>query len=169
MTMAETTKATVIGHILRERERQIDKWGDPPHDDAVWNLILTGEVGEAARAAMRGYPEEHPMTAEDQQALYDELVQVSAVAAAWAETVYRRMSGYGQPPHDGDAPSTNWTRHEDELKERGRLRELRGGRSEREVRDDWIRNYPKRRRKTPLRRRKGRRWPRRSPAAGLGQ
>ena len=162
MTVAESTRATVIGHILQERERQIAKWGDPPHNDAVWNLILTREVGEAARAALRSYPDEHPLTAEEHQALYDELVKVSAVAAAWAETVYRRMSGYGQPPNDGDAPSTNWTRHEDQIKERARSRELRGGRSAQEVKDDWIRNYlRRRRRKTPLRRRKGHRWPRR--------
>ena len=158
--MAESTKATVIGHILQERERQIGKWADPPHNDAVWNLILTGEVGEAARAAMRSYPDEHPMTAEDHQALYGELIQVAAVAAAWAETVYRRMSGSGQPPNDGQSPSTNWTRDEDGVKLRARLRELRGGRSEQEVKDDWIRNYlRRRRRKAPRRRRKGHRWP----------
>ena len=56
-----------------ERERQEQKWGLQYHDDGLWMLILIEEVGEVGKAAL-----------EDGK-LVDELVQVAAVAQAWAE------------------------------------------------------------------------------------
>ena len=59
----------------------------------------TEEVGEASQAVLRCYPpNEHRQSTDCQQAIYDELIQIAAVAAAWAETVYRRMGSYGQLP-----------------------------------------------------------------------
>ena len=93
-----SSRERVLDHIRAERERQVAQYGDVRHDDALWRLVLTGEVGEAAQTALRNYLDEHPRMAEDHQALYDELIQVAAVVVAWAETVYRRMGSYGQPP-----------------------------------------------------------------------
>ena len=61
--------------LAAERERQEEKWGYQQHDDGVWMLILTEEVGEAGKAAL-----------EDGD-LVNELVQVAAVAQAWAEQI----------------------------------------------------------------------------------
>ena len=56
-----------------ERKRQEQKWGLQHHNDGLWMLILIEEVGEAGKAAL-----------EDGN-LVNELVQVAAVAQAWAE------------------------------------------------------------------------------------
>ena len=48
--MAESSRETVIHHILKERERQIAKWGNPQHHHAWWYVILGEEVGEVANA-----------------------------------------------------------------------------------------------------------------------
>jgi len=60
-----------------ERERQEKKWGEQNHFDSIWLAILTEEVGEVAKAIL-----EH-------ENIQYELVQVAAVAQAWAESIER--------------------------------------------------------------------------------
>ena len=75
------SRATILGKVLDERERQDSLWGDQSHHpDAWWNVIATEENGEVAREVY----EQH----EDK--LLGELVQACAVYFAWAEAVYKR-------------------------------------------------------------------------------
>lgn len=72
--------------IRRERERQDKRWGSPGprnlgHDR--WSLVLQEELGEVAMAVLDQQPE---------QAVYDELVQVAAVAVAWLEAMEWKRS-----------------------------------------------------------------------------
>lgn len=60
--------------ILAERQRQVKKWGRQQHSAAFWNVILGEEVGEVSKAVY-----------DNADNLYEELIQVAAVAAAWAE------------------------------------------------------------------------------------
>lgn len=86
--------------ILRERTAQQAKWGEQRHGMAIWNLVLTEEVGEAAQALLKlrslPLPEEtpDPTLAPDARtmarydairALETEVIQVAAVAVAWLE------------------------------------------------------------------------------------
>ena len=69
-----------------ERLKQDQKWGDQSeHSDAIWQAILTEEVGECAQAVLHnGFGGKAAGT------LRDELVQVAAVAVAWVEAIDRR-------------------------------------------------------------------------------
>ena len=78
--MAMTHRARVIEDIIAERERQLTKWGDQSHDNAWWAVIEGEEFGEVCRAIFDG----------DTENLYTELIQVAAVAVAWAEDYLRR-------------------------------------------------------------------------------
>ena len=89
-----SSRERVLDHIRAERERQIAKHGDHRREAGTWALILNEETGEVARAVLGC----NQLVERDHQALYDELIQIAAVAAAWAETVYRRMGNYGQLP-----------------------------------------------------------------------
>lgn len=60
----------VIKEILREMQRQNEKWGEQHHDPAIWLAILTEEVGEVAESVLK----------EDRLGYKLELVQVAAVA-----------------------------------------------------------------------------------------
>ena len=70
-----------LDDVQAERERQDQKWNDPPDwsnfDDATRFAVLFEETGEVARA----YLEKGPTSKE----LRDELVQVAAVAVKWIE------------------------------------------------------------------------------------
>jgi len=61
---------------LTENYRQVEKWGsqrdNPP---GIWLAILAEELGEVAKAILENEPREN---------LYQELVQVAAVAASMA-------------------------------------------------------------------------------------
>jgi NTP pyrophosphatase (non-canonical NTP hydrolase) len=72
----------VMSEVISERNRQDQRWGVQNHSDYKWLAILTEEVGEVARDALEGRP------------VYDELIQVAAVAIAWAEATLRL-------PHEG--------------------------------------------------------------------
>ena len=76
-----TDKMSVLADIGMERASQDCKWGRQDHDDAKWALILGEEFGEACKASLENMPE---------QLVYDEVIQVAAVAAAWAEAIRRR-------------------------------------------------------------------------------
>ena len=89
----------VLADVAQERARQDHLWGTQDHDDGVWSLILTEEVGEASEQALRlmfppmsdeaweGYGRLGTMTR-----LRTELIQVAAVAVAWVEALDRRPS-----------------------------------------------------------------------------
>ena len=76
----------VIGSIERERVRQNELFGEQKHDYGTWLMILMEEVGEVAQAMQSregfGWGKDS-----DASNLYDELVQVAAVAAAIAESI----------------------------------------------------------------------------------
>ena len=74
----------VLDAIVKERQRQIDKWGrykdmPPP----VWLMVLGEEFGEACAAAHDTLYDDSNKGDEDH--LEAELVQVAAVAIAWLE------------------------------------------------------------------------------------
>ena len=74
----------VLDAIVKERQRQIDKWGrykdmPPP----VWLMVLGEEFGEACAAAHDTLYDDGNTGDEDH--LDAELVQVAAVAIAWLE------------------------------------------------------------------------------------
>jgi NTP pyrophosphatase (non-canonical NTP hydrolase) len=67
----------VMLDIINERKSQDEKWGSQRDlDPLLWNAILGEEVGEVSKAIL-----------ENDEGLYDELIQVAAVAAAWAEAI----------------------------------------------------------------------------------
>lgn len=80
------TTDIVLGHVREERQRQINllKSGDILFDcaddihDGTRLQVLVEEVGEVARAMMEGGRED----------VFEELVQVAAVAVSCAEGVY---------------------------------------------------------------------------------
>lgn len=68
--------------VKKERERQDELWGKQNHPDGLWLTILVEEVGEVARELQGRSP--NPEAARIKR-LREELVQVAAVAIAWAE------------------------------------------------------------------------------------
>lgn len=80
MTPRNSAQALAVEHILAERQRQLDKWGEQAHHDTFWAVIEGEEFGEVCRAIF-----DH-----DDAHLYEEVVQVAAVALAWAEDMLHR-------------------------------------------------------------------------------
>ena len=77
----EVSRAIVLENVLKERERQDDLYGDQfRHSDEYWNVIATEENGEVARAIWE----------QDDDHMYKEIIQASAVYFAWAEAIHRR-------------------------------------------------------------------------------
>jgi NTP pyrophosphatase (non-canonical NTP hydrolase) len=74
----------VTKDIRAERLRQDAKWGVQRHEYPVWLTILIEEVGEVAQAIQsnQGWGKQT-----DADNLYNELIQVAAVATAIAEQV----------------------------------------------------------------------------------
>ncbi|WP_252503250.1 MazG-like family protein [Sporosarcina sp. Marseille-Q4943] len=70
--------------VMKERERQNEKWGLQRHDYGYWLAILVEEVGEVAQAIQQGSVASKDTDADD---LYTELIHVAAVASAIAEQV----------------------------------------------------------------------------------
>ena len=75
----DKTRAELIA-VMGERRRQRRKWGKQEHDAFCWLTILTEEVGEAAQAALH---DEFGGWAAG--TLYEEVLQVAAVAVQWLE------------------------------------------------------------------------------------
>lgn len=76
----------IIQQIRDERQHSIDKHGKNsmeflPSDSADWLAILVEEVGETAKALT------YDKTESDN--LYEELIDVIAVASSWAEALER--------------------------------------------------------------------------------
>lgn len=82
------TTAAVLAMIRTERERQNRLWNRFPGEwtatDPEKLVVLVEEVGEVARAV---HDQEGPVR------LLEELVQVAAVATAWAETLVEEVAG----------------------------------------------------------------------------
>lgn len=79
--------------VLAERQQQNVKWGKQHHNMGKWLAILGEEFGEVCQASQ---PSLGLTTGKDTDAnnLYEELIQVAAVASAMAEQVIReRGSG----------------------------------------------------------------------------
>lgn len=70
-----------IEAILRERDRQDQKFGEQRHTDGKWLLILQEELGEAAKALL-----DNTVDADI------ELVEAAAVIVAWLEARARRTT-----------------------------------------------------------------------------
>ena len=85
-TVADAERmAAVIHEVVAERGRQQSKWGRQDHDPFVYGAILTEEIGEAMRSALR-------VRFEDKDRISDvrgELIQVAAVAVAAIECLDR--------------------------------------------------------------------------------
>jgi hypothetical protein len=76
----------VISDVIEERKRQDEKWGaGRDQDNLVWSSILTEEVGEAAEQSLWVH-----FDGIDEARLYKELIQIAAVAVAWAENLRKR-------------------------------------------------------------------------------
>lgn len=85
----------VSDDVMLERERQNEKWGVQRHENpGKWLAILGEEFGEACQAAM-GPLELGTVKDTDAQDLYTELIQVAAVACAWAEQIKEEQKGAG--------------------------------------------------------------------------
>lgn len=74
----------VILDVMSERIRQIKKWGIQRHEYGEWLKILIEEVGEVAQAMQSGAKWSKET---DSSNLYNELIQVAAVACSIAEQV----------------------------------------------------------------------------------
>ena len=72
------SELTFEEEVKRERKRQIEKWGVQSHNAHEWLAILVEEVGEVAEAVVK----------ENYRGMYDELVQIAAVAEAWHESIF---------------------------------------------------------------------------------
>jgi hypothetical protein len=94
----------VLDEIASERRRQDDKWGEQNHPDGT--RASNQDWAEEARAACQHAADEDALTwaavlyeeftealaEEDPAKLRTELLQVAAVAVAWAEAIDRRTS-----------------------------------------------------------------------------
>jgi len=65
----------LLERVRAERVAQVSKWGLQVHDQGTWFRILGEEVGEVAKASLECGD------------LHGELIQVAAVALAWAQQV----------------------------------------------------------------------------------
>ena len=72
------TTVNAVTDVIKECNRQDEKWGEQNHEAAVWLTILAEEVGESARAIL-----DYPLRGKAGEALRDELIQVAAVAVQW--------------------------------------------------------------------------------------
>lgn len=77
-----------VMRVMREQERQLQKWGVQSHEPLIWNLILAEEIGEAAQELY-----EYTFSAREESltALREELVQVVAVCGSMLESLKRNQ------------------------------------------------------------------------------
>lgn len=78
-----TTQEEVLNDIVLERKRQFEKWGNQKHTKPGWFLILSEEVGDVAKSILDG---------EGDERMYEELIQVAAVATQICE-VLKELKG----------------------------------------------------------------------------
>lgn len=90
---AQAATAPQLAAVMRERHRQLAKFGHQRHaNPGVWLAILGEEFGEVCEAAgpLMGLGTGKQTDADD---LYTELIQVAAVAVAWAEQLAEEKRG----------------------------------------------------------------------------
>ena len=80
------TMLNIFKEIRQERQRQDERWPSG-HDDATRMIILTEEVGEAAREVLCGGRVARAYE------LRQELIQVAASAVAWLEDIDDSKTG----------------------------------------------------------------------------
>jgi NTP pyrophosphatase (non-canonical NTP hydrolase) len=80
-------QAVSVNAVVKERQRQIAKFGDQGHTDDIWFLILSEEVGEVAQARLHDL-----YGGRASGTLKEELTQVAAVALAWLEHLERKAA-----------------------------------------------------------------------------
>lgn len=86
LTAAPLMRA-VLNDVLDERHEQLQKWGKQRYENyGAWLAILGEEFGEVSEAVgpLMGLRTNKPTDADD---IYTELIQVAAVAVAWAEQI----------------------------------------------------------------------------------
>ncbi|EMN44066.1 MazG-like family protein [Leptospira weilii] len=84
-------KEKIIQEILREREKQDQKWGEQNYNPIEWCAILGEEVGEVNKAALETH---FKFDGKNDYIEYrKELIQVSAVALAMIECLDRNGNG----------------------------------------------------------------------------
>jgi NTP pyrophosphatase (non-canonical NTP hydrolase) len=76
----------IIDDIIKERERQDEKWGVQNHDPIIWLAILTEEVGELAQATLH-HELLTTMGSYAKTRIRNEAIQVAAVAVALLESL----------------------------------------------------------------------------------
>lgn len=76
-----------IFDVRKERTRQEVLWGGRHNSLLKWSCILMEECGELAQAILD----------KDQDQVYEELVQVAAVAVAWGEQILKGESDVPNP------------------------------------------------------------------------
>lgn len=85
-TIPRATRRELLA-VAMERRYQDKAWpGQQDNPDTPWVAILVEEVGEVAKASLAN-PDD------GDQDLLAELIQVAAVAVAWAEVVRRQRTG----------------------------------------------------------------------------
>ena len=62
--------------IVREQQRQLEKWGEQRHNTFYWLAILMEEVGEMAKGMIERA---------DEKDIEKELIHCAAVCATWLE------------------------------------------------------------------------------------
>lgn len=82
----ETIMYRIGAEVVKERLRQNVMYGEQNLDNGQFLAVLMEEVGEVAQALQEGSREHKPTDASD---LYEELIQVAAVAQKWAEKVLK--------------------------------------------------------------------------------
>ncbi len=95
----------VLGAIARERKAQDEKWGEQNHPDGT-GRPMDGDVAARARDECDAHANNgtlewrhilheevcEALAESDPEKLYVELIQVAAVAAAWAEAIKLRVA-----------------------------------------------------------------------------
>lgn len=81
-----TSKSPTINNVIAERIKQTMQWGEQNHDPFFWFSILSEEVGEVAQDINDAKLKNDPSFLIKAQT---ELVQVAAVAVAFAESLSR--------------------------------------------------------------------------------
>lgn len=81
----------VMHDVLRERQRQDDKWGEQNHSPQMWMVILGEEFGEACQVALADVFKNRAPSGDYRK----ELVQVAAVAIAAIECMDRQAAPAG--------------------------------------------------------------------------
>lgn len=81
--MLYPTEDDALELVIAERKEQSDKWGMQMHDNGVFSMILSEEVGELSESCLREV-QGGKLTPGMLEHQIEEAIQTSAVALAWA-------------------------------------------------------------------------------------